>query len=265
MIQTAPPCPPRSPRWEALKARHLALQDRISEAARRVHRSPHHIHLLAVSKGASEQDVCALAELGQTAFGENYVQEGLSKMAACANPHASDLSERSDRPDKGVGCDAPKPLIWHFIGPIQANKTRKIAEHFDWVQSVDQARLADRLAEQRPDQLGPLEVCIQVNLGGESSKRGCPPEQALALAQHIQQRANLRPRGLMIIPEADLSLDQLSERFAQGAALFQSMQKTMGPQIDTLSMGMSDDLELAIAAGSTMIRIGSALFGPRQS
>jgi pyridoxal phosphate enzyme (YggS family) len=153
-------------------------------------------------------------------------------------------------------------LIWHFIGPLQANKTRGIAEHFDWVQSVDQARLADRLAHQRPAHLPPLQVCIQVNVGAEAGKRGCAPAELAGLAAHIAQLDRLRLRGLMLIPEADLNPSELAARFAAGRALFEGL-KRAGWAIDTLSMGMSDDLELAVAEGATMVRVGSALFGPR--
>ncbi len=224
--------------------RVLARIDRACEAAARPRAS---VQLLAVSKTFPAADVLALAALGQRAFGENYVQEALDKIAACRD-------ERSG-------------LSWHFIGPIQSNKTRPIAEHFDWVHSVDREKIARRLAEQRPPALGPLRVCVQVNVSGEASKSGVAPDEALALVQACRELPALQVRGLTAIPEPTDDASLQRRRFAQLRALHERIRATLDPQaaggFDTLSMGMSADLESAIAEGSTIVRIGTALFGNR--
>ncbi len=217
-----------------------AVQSRIARAAAQCGRDPAGITLLAVSKGFGPEAIRAAHACGQRAFGESYVQEALNKMAAL-----SDLD-----------------IEWHFIGPIQSNKTRPIAEHFAWVHGVDREKIARRLSEQRPEGLPPLNVCIQVNLSGESTKSGVAPEAVPPLAQVVAQLPRLRLRGLMAIPEP-------TEDFALQRARFRELRQleerlvAQGLPLDTLSMGMSADLEAAILEGATLVRVGSAIFGER--
>ena len=196
--------------------------------------------LLAVSKTRPTSAIVALAACGQRAFGENYVQEGALK--------AIEL--------------APLGLEWHLIGHLQSNKCREVAEHFDWLQSLDRLRLVEPLSRYRPPGRPPLNVLVQVNVDGEASKSGCTPDEALPLARAVAAAPNLRLRGVMGIgaPFPDFELRRAS--FRRLRELFEAMQKEF-PEIDTLSMGMSEDFELAIAEGATMVRIGSSLFGPR--
>lgn len=210
---------------------------RIREAAQASNRDPSAIGLLAVSKTQSAAAIRVAFAAGQRDFGENYLQEALDKQQ-----QLSDL-----------------PLIWHFIGPIQSNKTRAIAEHFSWVHSVDRLKIAQRLSEQRPDHLGPLNICLQVNISGENSKSGCEPQELSALALAVSALPRLRLRGLMAIPQA--SDDPACQR-AMLASL-RELQQNLGLDLDTLSMGMSADLEAAVAEGSTWLRIGTAIFGAR--
>ncbi|MGZ3254976.1 MAG: YggS family pyridoxal phosphate-dependent enzyme [Burkholderiaceae bacterium] len=221
-----------------------AVHDRIATAARAAQRSPDDIMLLAVSKTFGPQAILEAAQAGQHAFGENYLQEALDKMTTI---HAL----------------APgKSLQWHFIGPIQSNKTRPIAEHFDWVHSVEREKIAQRLSDQRPSQLAPLNICLQVNISGESSKSGIAPQDVLALAQSVAGMPRLKLRGLMAIPEPTEDSGKQHAAFRQLRQLFQAC-RAQGLMLDTLSMGMSADLEAAIAEGSTMVRVGSAIFGNR--
>jgi len=213
------------------------LAERIHSAAQAVQRDPASVGLLAVSKTKPASDLREAYDAGLRDFGENYLQEALGKQA-----ELSDL-----------------PLIWHFIGPIQSNKTRAIAEHFAWVHSVDRLKIAQRLSEQRPPELPPLNICIQVNVSGEASKSGCSPEDLPALAQAISVLPNLKLRGLMAIPEPTDDRDEQNASFAAVSTL----QAQLGLPLDTLSMGMSHDLEAAIAQGATWVRIGTALFGAR--
>ncbi len=213
------------------------LSERINAAAQLAQRDPATIGLLAVSKTKPAQALREAYAAGLRDFGENYLQEALSKQAELA-----DL-----------------PLCWHFIGPIQSNKTRAIAENFAWVHSVDRLKIAQRLSEQRPEGLPPLNICIQVNVSGEASKSGCTPADLPALAEAISQLPNLQLRGLMAIPEPT---DDAAEQHAAFAAV-QSLQQQLNLPLDTLSMGMSHDLEAAIAQGATWVRIGTALFGAR--
>lgn len=213
------------------------LAERIRSAAQAVQRDPASVGLLAVSKTKPASDLRDAYDAGLRDFGENYLQEALGKQA-----ELSDL-----------------PLIWHFIGPIQSNKTRAIAEHFAWVHSVDRLKIAQRLSEQRPPELPPLNICIQVNVSGEASKSGCSPEDLPALAQAISALPNLKLRGLMAIPEPTDDRDEQNASFAAVSTL----QAQLGLPLDTLSMGMSHDLEAAIAQGATWVRIGTALFGAR--
>ena len=227
-----------------LEQNYQALAQRIDAACRAAGRARGEVSLLAVSKTFPADRVLALAALGQRRFGENYLQEALDKIAECA-ARAPDL-----------------PLEWHFIGPIQSNKTRPIAEHFDWVHSVDRERIARRLSEQRPAGMAPLQVCIQVNIGDEDSKSGCEPGQTAALARLVAGLPGLRLRGLMAIPRPLTDPLAQQAQFAQVRALLAQL-RADGLDVDVLSMGMSDDLEAAIAQGATIVRVGSALFGRR--
>jgi len=213
------------------------LSERINAAAQAAQRDPATIGLLAVSKTKPAQALREAYAAGLRDFGENYLQEALGKQAELA-----DL-----------------PLCWHFIGPIQSNKTRAIAENFAWVHSVDRLKIAQRLSEQRPEGLPPLNICIQVNVSGEASKSGCTPADLPALAQAISQLPRLHLRGLMAIPEPT---DDSAEQNAAFAAV-RDLQQQLNLPLDTLSMGMSHDLEAAIAQGATWVRIGTALFGAR--
>ena len=213
------------------------VSSRIQAAAKAAHRDENSIQLLAVSKTKPAEALREAYAAGIRDFGENYLQEALGKQLELA-----DL-----------------PLIWHFIGPIQSNKTRAIAEHFDWVHSVDRLKIAQRLSEQRPAELPPLNICIQVNVSGEASKSGCTPDDLPALAAAISALPRLKLRGLMAIPEPT---DDRAEQDAAFAAV-QKLQASLDLPLDTLSMGMSHDLESAIAQGATWVRIGTALFGAR--
>jgi pyridoxal phosphate enzyme (YggS family) len=210
---------------------------RIREAAQAVDRDPATVGLLAVSKTQPAAAIREAAAGGIRDFGENYLQEALDKQA-----ELSDLS-----------------LAWHFIGPIQSNKTKSIAEHFDWVHSVDRLKIAQRLSDQRPAELPPLNICLQVNVSGEASKSGCAPEELLQLAQAVGAMPQLRLRGLMCIPAPSEDPAEQRAAFARLRALRDELPLTL----DTLSMGMSQDLEAAIAEGATWVRIGTALFGAR--
>ncbi|MGV8569840.1 MAG: YggS family pyridoxal phosphate-dependent enzyme [Pseudomonas asiatica] len=214
-----------------------AISARIASAAQAAGRDPASVQLLAVSKTKPASAIREIHAAGVCDFGENYLQEALTKQQALG-----DL-----------------PLIWHFIGPIQSNKTKAIAEHFDWVHSVDRLKIAQRLSEQRPVGLPPLNICLQVNVSGEDSKSGCTPADLPALAKAVAALPNLRLRGLMAIPEPT------DDRAAQEAAFatLRQLQEGLGLGLDTLSMGMSHDLEAAIAQGATWVRIGTALFGAR--
>jgi pyridoxal phosphate enzyme (YggS family) len=229
---------------EALQARLSRVHERINAAARASGRDPAAITLVAVSKTFPAAHVLAAARAGQRAFGESYVQEAVRKIE----------SVREAAPDLA--------LQWHLIGPIQSNKTRPIAEHFDWVQSVDRLKIAERLSEQRPAHLPALNVLIQVNISGEATKSGVTPEDLSALARAVAVLPRLRLRGLMAIPAP--ASDPIVQRrpFAQMRSLLERL-RDQGLALDTLSMGMSDDLEAAIAEGATMVRVGSAIFGAR--
>lgn len=225
-----------------MQARLERVRQRIEHAAERAGRDPDSIRLLAVSKAKPALDVEELASLGQRAFGENYLQEALDKIGSV--------------PDRGQ-------LEWHFIGPLQSNKTRSVAEHFDWVQTVDRLKIVRRLNDQRPDNLDPLQVCIQVNISREPQKAGVMPEALGELAEAVAASPRLRLRGLMCLPApAD---DEVAARkpFGRMRALADELTRA-GHALDTLSMGMSGDLEAAVLEGSTLVRVGSALFGPRR-
>lgn len=213
-----------------------AVKARIEAAARAAGRDPGAVRLLAVSKTHAPALVREAAAAGQRAFGENYVQEALDKMAALA-----DLA-----------------LEWHLVGPLQSNKTRVVAERFDWVHTIDREKVARRLSEQRPAGMAPLNVLVQVNASGEASKSGVAPAEVAALAAAVARMKTLRLRGLMAIPEPGAA----QSRFREIGELFQGLRGEFS--LDTLSLGMSDDLEAAIAAGSTMVRVGTAIFGARR-
>ena len=230
---------------------HAAVLARIAAAARAAGRDPGTVRLLAVSKTFGADRVLALAACGQRAFGENYLQEAIPKMAACCGPQGPGSPERS-----------AAALEWHFIGPIQSNKTRAIAEHFDWVHSVEREKVAHRLSQQRPDGLAPLQVCIQVDVSGEATKSGCEPHEAPALARTIAGLPRLRLRGLMAIPAPTTDPRRQRAQFARLRDVLEAV-CAQGTPLDTLSMGMSDDLEAAIAEGATIVRVGTALFGAR--
>ncbi|MDP1671756.1 MAG: YggS family pyridoxal phosphate-dependent enzyme [Burkholderiales bacterium] len=219
-----------------------AVHRRIALAAAAANRATDSIKLLAVSKTFSAAAVLAAWQSGQRAFGENFVQEGIAK-----------ITELSD-----LGVE------WHFIGPVQSNKTRLIAEHFAWVHSIEREKIAQRLNDARPPQLPPLNVLIQVNVSGEASKSGVDPGTEGDLAAFIRRLPRLRLRGLMAIPEPTPDTALQRERFALLHRLLQPL-RADDAGIDTLSMGMSDDLEAAIAEGSTLVRVGTAIFGKRQA
>lgn len=197
------------------------------------------IRLLAVSKKHPAEAIHSAWQAGQREFGENYAQEGIDKM--------TQLAELKD-------------IQWHFIGPLQSNKTRLVAEHYDWVQSLDRAKIARRLNEQRPANLAPLNVCLQINISGEASKSGVAPEQMMALAEQVSQLPHLRLRGLMSIGSNDTAKQH--DEFTRMATLFKQLQHRF-TLVDTLSMGMSGDWQQAIKSGATMIRLGTAIFGQR--
>jgi len=230
----------------------LTVRQRIDAACVAAGRAPSSVRLLAVSKTFGAQEVLAAHGAGQCAFGENYIQEGIEKITA--------LSPQVFTPPLFPA------LEWHCIGPIQSNKTKGVAQHFDWVQSLDRLKIAKRLNEQRPVHLPPLQVCIQVNVDGGANKSGVEPQHALELALAIDQLPALKLRGLMCIPEpADFA--QTLEVMGKAKTLFDQLNahtqngKSLG--LDTLSMGMTADLEAAIQAGSTMVRVGTAIFGKR--
>ena len=225
----------------AIAAALQACQKRIDSACNVAGRGQNCAHLMAVSKTFPVAAIREAYASGQRIFGESYLQEALPKLEQLA-----DLA-----------------IEWHFIGPLQSNKTRQIATHFDWVHSVAREKIAQRLSEQRPSGLPPLQICLQVNVSGEASKSGVQPDAALALAEAIAVLPNLQLRGFMAIPEPGLSLPAQRSRFRQVAALLAAVQAA-GLPLDTLSMGMSDDLEAAILEGATMVRVGTAIFGARQ-
>lgn len=226
-----------------IAAKLQAVRDRVDAAARAAGRDPAGVRLLAVSKTRPLADVFAAGAAGQRLFGENYVQEGVDKALATVD----------------------RDFEWHFIGPLQSNKSRLVAEHFAWIHSVDRQKLAERLSAQRPAGLPPLQVCVQVNVSGEASKSGCAPAETLELCRAVAALPNLVLRGLMAIPEP--SDDPVAQRrpFRQLRELFDAVRATGigGATFDTLSMGMTHDLEAAVAEGATLVRIGTAIFGER--
>ena len=220
------------------------VQSRIDAAVLQAGRLRGDVSLLAVSKLQAADKIESLHAAGQRAFGENYVQEAVDKIAEfAAKPQYADI-------------------VLHLIGPLQSNKTRVVAEHFQWVHSVDRLKIAERLSAQRPLHLSPLNICIQVNISGEASKSGCPPDEALALMVAASAMPQLSVRGLMGMPEPGMGEAATRQQFLMLAALFAEARPLIA-SVDTLSIGMSDDLEIAVACGSTMVRVGTALFGAR--
>jgi len=220
--------------------RLASVRRRIADAAHDWGRDPDAITLLAVSKTHPAEAVRAAWQAGQRRFGESYVQEALGKIAALADTTAE----------------------WHFIGPLQSNKTKAVAENFDWVHSVARPRVAQRLSGQRPAGRPPLQVCLQVNVSGEASKAGVEPGEVSALAEAVQGLPGLALRGLMAIPAPSDDFDEQRRSFARLREAFERL-NACGYGLDTLSMGMSGDLEAAIAEGATLVRVGTAIFGPR--
>ncbi|MGH6830501.1 MAG: YggS family pyridoxal phosphate-dependent enzyme [Methylocella sp.] len=238
-----------------IASRLQVVKARISEAARAAGRAPEEITLVAVSKTFPPQAIAEASAAGQTAFGENYAQEGIEKMAALSHPS---LERQAAFPEGPL----LRPLEWHHIGPIQSNKTKPIAENFDWVHGIDRAKIAERLSASRPDNKPPLQVCIQVNVSGEASKSGVAPDAVFGLAQTIMRLPRMRLRGLMAIPEPTPDTALQRSRFRMLREIRDDLLRR-GIALDTLSMGMSDDLEAAIAEGATLVRVGRAIFGER--
>lgn len=223
-----------------------AVRHRLAQACQAAGRDPQSVTLLAVSKTQGPAALREAYAAGQTAFGENYLQEALAKQGAL-----QDL-----------------PLVWHCIGPIQSNKTRPVAEQFDWVHSVDRLKIAQRLSEQRPPSLPPLQVCLQVNIDGGETKAGVTPALAIALAQQIAPLPRLCLRGIMTLPEPSDAFEAQKALHLQAKKVFDDIKAALGPlapHFDTLSMGMTGDMEAAIHAGSTLVRIGTAVFGSRSA
>lgn len=223
-----------------ISANLQAVRSRIAAAARQCGRAPASVGLLAVSKTQTADRVREAHAAGQLAFGENYVQEGVDKIHELAAPM----------------------LEWHFIGPLQSNKTRAVAETFAWVHSIDRFKVAERLSQQRPQHLPPLQLCLQVNVSGEDTKSGVAADEVMALARQIATLPRLQLRGLMAIPAPAVDLEAQRLPFRRLRELFDELRHA-GLKIDTLSMGMSTDMEAAIAEGATLVRIGTAIFGER--
>jgi pyridoxal phosphate enzyme (YggS family) len=216
------------------------VRARINMACSQVGRESAEVHLLAVSKTFGTDAVRQAWNAGQKAFGENYIQEGVDKIQALA----------------GLG------IAWHCIGPIQSNKTRLVAQHFDWAHSVDRLKIAQRLSEQRPAGLAPLQICIQVNVDGGANKAGVAPDELLSLAHSVMELPGLCLRGIMTIPEPQADFESACAVHREAKDLFDAL-NAQGLKLDTLSMGMTADLEAAVQSGSTMVRVGTAIFGGR--
>jgi len=227
-----------------LRDKLQAVQTRLDVACTTSRRLAGSVQLLAVSKTFSADDVRQVAACGQRDFGENYIQEGVDKIIALK--------------------DSQPALVWHCIGPMQSNKTKLVAEYFDWAHTVDRLKIAQRLSEQRPAHLAPLNVCLQVNIDGGATKSGLAPYDVLALAAEVAKLPRMVLRGLMTIPDPVEGFDAQVAVHAKGRALFDQVKAALNlPHFDTLSMGMTGDLEAAVQAGSTMVRVGTAIFGRR--
>ena len=230
---------------ESLGSSYDQARERLRSALEAAGRAQDAAKLLAVSKTKPAAMIRQVWQLGQREFGENYLQEALGKQAELA-----DLDD----------------IVWHFIGPLQSNKTRAVAEHFDWVHSVDRLKIAKRLSEQRPTHLAPLNICLQVNISREESKAGVLPEELEELAKEVATLPNLHLRGLMAIPAPAQGVDAQRQPLAALREALASLQSSLpNAPLDTLSMGMSDDLEAAVLEGATLVRLGTAIFGARQS
>lgn len=223
---------------------HL-IRSQIDMACIQTNRDPKHVQLLAVSKTKPVESILAAYHAGQRQFGESYVQDAIPKIE-----HIANIEKISD-------------IEWHFIGPLQSNKTRLVAEHFSWVHSIERLKIAQRLNEQRPDHLPPLNICIQINISGEETKSGIQTAEIDTLVAEIEQLPKLQLRGLMCIAENTDDLDAVRANFISMQQLFNELKKRY-PSVDTLSMGMTDDMKIAIASGSTIVRIGTAIFGSRE-
>jgi pyridoxal phosphate enzyme (YggS family) len=221
------------------------VTQKIAHAATQVQRNAREIQLLAVSKTKPVSLIKEAYLAGLRHFGENYVQEGVEKIQQI-----------------NLDDDFNDPVIWYFIGPLQSNKTRPVAENFDWVQSVERLKIAQRLNHQRPDHLPDLNICLQVNISGEASKSGTTLSQLIELASQVSDLPRLKLRGIMAIPEKTENIQRLEKQFDELHNIYQKLQ-TLYPEVDTLSMGMSGDLQSAIKCGSTMVRIGTDIFGTR--
>ena len=216
------------------------IRQRISDAEQRFNRDPNSVQLLAVSKTKPVAAIQVAIDAGQSCFAENYLQEAVEKIMYFKNPQ----------------------LIWHFIGSIQSNKTRDIAQHFHWAHTIDRIKIARRLNQQRPDHLPPLNICLQINISGEDSKSGIAPDELKQLTAECSSLANIKIRGLMAMPAQDPDFEKQRVNFRQLRLLFTELRSSY-PELDTLSMGTTNDLEAAIAEGATMVRIGTAIFGAR--
>jgi len=225
-----------------ISKRFKNVMSRIGQAADQAGRSKEDISLMAVSKKQSVESIMELFELGQRAFGESYLQEATQKQ------HQLQLCEG---------------LTWHFIGPIQSNKTRLIAEQFDWVHSVDRLKIAQRLSEQRQSNLGDLQICLQVNISAEPTKSGVSPDEIKQLALQVSKLPHLRLRGLMAIPKRETDFEKQRVPYRMLRKLKEELSQDLSLDLDMLSMGVSDDYEAAIAEGATIVRVGTELFGPR--
>jgi PLP dependent protein len=217
-----------------------SVRERVARACAQAGRDVNEVTVLAVSKTFGPEAIRQAVAAGQRAFGENYIQEAVEKMEMLAG----------------------LPLEWHCIGPIQSNKTRLVATHFDWAHAVDRLKIAQRLSEQRPDGRPPLSVCIQVNIDGAATKAGVAPDEVPDLAHEVAQLPRVKLRGIMTIPEPAATFEQQKAAHARARALFDDLRQA-GLALDTLSMGMTGDLEAAVVAGSTMVRVGTAIFGNR--
>ena len=228
-----------------IASRLLAIKDQIASLTHQAGRAPDDVQLLAVSKTKPIEAIYAAYQAGQRQFGESYVQEAIPKIQLLqTNPDYADIE-------------------WHFIGPLQSNKTKPVAEHFDWVHSVDREKIAQRLNEQRPAHLPALNVCLQINISGEQTKSGINADEVFGPAGIISQFPRLKLRGLMTIAENTDDMNVVRDNFLHMQQLFNQL-KSQYPSVDTLSMGMTDDMPLAINCGSTMVRIGTAIFGSRE-
>ncbi|WP_094751448.1 YggS family pyridoxal phosphate-dependent enzyme [Psychromonas sp. CD1] len=228
-----------------IKKNIIDIRQKIEHAALQVERNTKEIQLLAVSKKKSIIQIKEAYLAGQRLFGENYVQESIQKIQSIKND-----------------CTFNDPICWHFIGPLQSNKTRLVAENFDWVQSIDRLKIAQRLSSQRPARLAPLNICLQINISAETSKSGITLAQIMLLASQVSKLENIKLRGIMAIPEKTPDTVHLSKQFKILHDIYLKLQ-SIYPDIDTLSMGMSADMKLAISCGSTMVRIGTDIFGSR--